>query len=92
MALTPEDKAYYRDKLGWKGFVYLFGWTVFIGAVIWPLFLYGQDWLAGQGSRWTIADILILSGSGFVLGMIISIIMYLLFRVFLAQEWLPRRR
>ena len=92
MALSPQDEAYYREKLGWKGFVYLFVWTVVIGAVVWPLFLFGQDWLAGQAAHWTLQDVLALAGWGFMLGMIVSVIMYLFFRVFLAQGWLPRRR
>ncbi len=92
MALSPQDKAYYEDKLGWKGCLYLIASTVVIGAVAWPLLLYTQDWTTRQEGSWTLNTALEVSMSGAALGMLVSSLMYLVFRVLLMQGWLPRRR
>ena len=92
MALSPQDKAFYEEKLGWKSFGYLWGATVILGAIIWPLLLYLQDRSAGQTDKWTFNTVYDLAIMGFLLGTVVSVVMYLIFKFFLSMEWLPRRR
>ena len=92
MALSPQDKAFYEEKLGWKSFGYLFLATVIIGAVAWPLLIYLQDWTNGDTSQWTSTVVIHLATMGFLLGMVVSVVMYLIFKFFLEMEWLPKRR
>ena len=92
MALSPQDKEFYREKMGWKSFGLLFLATVSIGAIAWPLLLYIQDWSAGDTSQWNSKVVTNLATMGFLLGMVVSTVMYLIFKLFLEMEWLPRRR
>jgi hypothetical protein len=92
MALSPQDRAFYEEKLNWKSFFYLLASTVGIGTVIWPLMLFVQDWSAGLAADWTVQRALGLSFDGFMFGLVVSAIMYLLFRFFLWMGWLPSRR
>lgn len=92
MALSPQDKAFYEEKLGWKSFGYLFGATVFMGAVIWPLLLFLQDWSMGQAGQWNFNTVYNLAVMGFLLGTVVSVVMYLIFKFFLSMGWLPKRR
>jgi len=92
MALSPQDRAFYEEKLNWKSFFYLLGATVGIGAVVWPLMFFLQDWSAGRAADWTIQQVLNLAFDGFTFGLVVSALMYLLFRFFLWMNWLPSRR
>jgi len=92
MALSEQDKVFYQEKLGWKSFGYLFAATVGIGAVAWPLLLYVQDSMNGDTSKWSFNVVYNLAVIGFLLGMVVSVIMYLIFKFFLEMEWLPKRR
>jgi hypothetical protein len=92
MALSPQDKAFYEEKLGWKSFGYLFAATVIFGAIAWPVLLYVQDWSIGQTGTWTSTVVINLAAKGFLLGMVVSTVMYLIFKFFLEMGWLPRRR
>ena len=92
MALSPQDRAYYEEKLNWKGALYLFGVTIAIGAVVWPLLLYLQDWQTPRESLWTQKIVLETSMNGAALGLLVSGIMYTVFRVMLSQGWMPKRR
>jgi len=92
MALSPQDKTFYAEKMGWKSFGILLIATVVLGAIACPLLLYLQDWSAGDTSKWTGDMVTKLATIGFLLGMVVSTVMYLLFKFFLEMEWLPKRR
>ncbi len=92
MALSPLDKAFYEEKLNWKSCAYLFASTCGIGAVAWPLLLFLQDWSIGRAGDWNLNQVFGVALTGIMFGMVVSAIMYLLFRFFLWMEWLPRRR
>jgi len=92
MALSPQDKAFYEEKLGWKSFGYLFTATVVIGAIAWPSLIYVEDWSNGQTEKWSGNVVFDLAVMGFLLGTVVSVVMYLIFKLFLAMEWLPSRR
>jgi hypothetical protein len=92
MALTPEDRAFYEEKLGWKGYVYLWALTTVVGAIIWPLLLYIQDASAGQTSKWSSTVVGQLAFCGALMGTTMSVIMYLIARFYLWMGWLPSRR
>ncbi len=92
MALSPQDRAFYEEKLGWKGFLYLLLATVIMGAVIWPLLLYLQDYSAGLAGKWNFAIVRDISLSGMMLACVVSFVMYALARFYLWMGWLPRRR
>jgi len=92
MALSPQDRAFYEEKLGWTGFIYLLISTAIMGAIIWPVLLYAQDYSAGQTGKWTFSVVRNLAFIGMMLGCIVSIVMFLLARLYLWMGWLPRRR
>jgi hypothetical protein len=92
MALSKKDQAFYEEKLGWKSFGYLFAATTIIGAVMWPLLLYVQDWSSGNTSKWSSNVVCDLAIMGFLLGTVVAAIMYLLFKFFLTMGWLPSTR
>jgi hypothetical protein len=92
MALSPQDQAYYEEKLAVKGFIPFFVATVLIGAIIWPLMLFLMDWSAGNTSAWTGKVVSNLMTIGFMLGSVVSIVMNLIFRFLLWMGWLPTRR
>jgi len=92
MALSPQDKAFYQEKLGWKSFGYLLAVTVIIGAIAWPLLAFIQDWSDGNTSKWNANQVFDLMVFGSLLGMVVSAVMYLIFKFFLEMEWLPKRR
>jgi hypothetical protein len=92
MALSKQDQAFYEEKLGWKSFGFLFAATVTIGAILWPLLLYIQDWSIGETAKWTTNVVYDLAVMGFLLGTVVSVVMYLAFKFFLSMGWLPKRR
>lgn len=92
MALSKQDQAFYEEKLGLKTFGYLFGATVMIGAVMWPLLLYIQDLSSGAASQWTFNVAFDWSMIGFMLGTVVAVVMYLAFKFLLSMGWLPSRR
>jgi hypothetical protein len=92
MALTPQDAAFYNEKLGWRGFIYLLIATVLFGAFIWPVLLYVQDYSAGKTGDWSFVVVRNLALNGMMLGCIVSILMFFLARFYLWMGWLPRRR
>jgi len=92
MALSKQDQAFYEEKLSYKAIGYLFGATTVIGAIMWPSLLYLQDWLSGQTSMWSINVAFRLAVIGFLLGSVVAVIMYLLFKFLLEMGWLPSRR
>ena len=92
MALTPQDRAYYESRLGWKGGLYLLGVTVIMGGVLWPTLLFLQDYFNGVKTPWSWALAFALALSGMGLGVVVSMMMYLLARFYLWMGWLPRRR
>jgi ABC-type antimicrobial peptide transport system permease subunit len=92
MALSKQDKQFYEEKLSYKSIGYLFGATTFIGAVMWPLLLYFQDWSSGQTNLWSINVAFNLAVIGFLLGCVVAVVMYLAFKFLLEMGWLPSRR
>jgi hypothetical protein len=92
MALSKQDRLFYEEKLSLKTFGYLFGATVLIGAISWPLLLFIQDWSIGQTNKWTFNVAFDLSVMGFLLGSVVAVVMYLLFKFLLEMGWLPSRR
>jgi len=92
MALSPQDKAFYEEKLGWKSFGILYVATVTIGAIAWPLLAYVQDWSNGTTERWSGNVVFQVALIGFMLGTVVSVLMYLAFKFLLEMEWLPSRR
>jgi len=92
MALSKKDQAFYEEKLGLKSFGYMFAATTLIGAVMWPLLLYVQDWSAGQTGKWTANVVYNLAVMGFLLGTVVAVILYLAFKFLLEMGWLPSRR
>jgi hypothetical protein len=92
MALSKQDQAFYEEKLGLKTFSYLFGATIFVGAVMWPLLLYIQDSSSGLASQWTFNVAFDWSMIGLMIGSIVAVAMYLAFKFLLSMGWLPSRR
>ncbi len=92
MALSPQDYAFYHEKLKWKAFLWLFFTTTAMGAIFCPVLLYYQDYSIGQTGKWSWRVIGELSLIGVMLGTIVSLIMFFLARFYLWMGWLPRRR
>ena len=92
MALSKKDQAFYEEKLGWKSFGYLFASTTLIGTVMCPLLLYVQDWSSGQTGKWSLDVVCNLAVKGLLLGTVVAVVMYLVFKFFLSIGWLPSRR
>jgi len=91
MALSKQDQAFYEEKLNYKSIGYLFGATTLVGAIMWPLLLYIQDWSAGQTSTWSVDMVYKLAVMGFLLGSVVAVVMYLAFKCLLQMGWLPSR-
>lgn len=91
MALSKQDQAYYEEKLNYKSIGYLFGATTLVGAIMWPLASYIQDWSDGQTSMWSMNVVYNLAVMGFLLGSIVAVVMYLAFKCLLQMGWLPSR-
>jgi hypothetical protein len=92
MALSKQDQLFYQEKLGWKSYGILFLATTVIGAIMWPSLLYLQDWSMGQTSKWSTNVVYDLAVMGFLLGMVVSTVMYLGFKFLLQMGWLPKPR
>jgi hypothetical protein len=92
MALTPEDRAFYEEKLGLKGLLYLLIATVLVGAIAWPLLFYVQDYSTGQTSKWSFLVVRDFAFTGAMFGSILAAIMFAAARFYLWMGWLPRRR
>ena len=91
MALSKQDQAFYEEKLNYKSIGYLFGATTIVGAIMWPVVYYIQDWAAGQASTWSVTVVYKLATMGFLLGSVVAVIMYLAFKCLLQMGWLPSR-
>ena len=92
MALSPLDHAYYKEKLGWKTFLYLFLATVIMGSVIWPLMLFWSDWATGHAGEWTLSIAWNMALANIPLAMVVSTVMWLIAQFYLWMGWLPARR
>jgi hypothetical protein len=92
MALSPQDQAYWKEKLGWKGFGFLLASTMIIGCVIWPLLLFVQDWLRGHAGDWAWSDGLDIAKGNFSLALLVTVIMWFFGWFFYWMRWLPSRR
>jgi hypothetical protein len=92
MALSRQDKEFYEQKLELSSYAYVFGATVLIGAVMWPALIFIQDWSAGQTGKWNFNVAFDLAVMGFLLGSVLSTVMYLAFKFLLSVGWLPSRR
>jgi len=92
MALSTLDRAYYKEKLGWKTLLYLFLATVVMGSVIWPLMLFLSDWSSGHADEWTWEIAWKMAATNIPLATVISTIMWLIAQFYLWMGWLPSRR
>jgi hypothetical protein len=92
MALSARDRAFYQERLGWKGFAYLFAVTVVMGGVLWPTMLFLQSHFDADKAPWNLKIAAALSLSGMLLGAVVALLMFLLARFYLHMGWLPRRR
>jgi membrane protein DedA with SNARE-associated domain len=92
MALSKQDQAFYEEKLNYKSIGYLFLATTVVGAIAWPSLLFLQDWSVGDTSKWSINVAYKLAVMGFLLGSVVSVLMYLAFKCLLQMGWLPSRR
>jgi hypothetical protein len=92
MALSPQDKSFYEEKLSFKSIGSLFGLTTVIGGIMWPSLIYLQDLSVGQTGKWTFNVAFDLFVMGFLLGSVVATVMYLVFKFLLEMGWLPARR
>jgi hypothetical protein len=92
MALSPRDQAFYKEKLGWKSFFYLFIATLTVGVVLWPLMLFLLDWSSGRAGEWTFSAAWNLALANVPLAMVVSSVMWLVAQFYLWMGWLPARR
>ena len=92
MALSKQDQAFYEEKLNYKSIGYLFGATTIVGAIMCPLLMYFLDLSAGDTSKWSVDVVYKLAVTGFLLGSVVAVVMYLAFKCLLQMGWLPSRR
>ncbi|MCE0499354.1 MAG: hypothetical protein LV481_15545 [Methylacidiphilales bacterium] len=92
MALSPQDKTYYEEKLEVKGYIPFFFATLIVGGISVPFLLFLMDWSAGSTSHWNAHLVGTLMAMGCMLGSVVSIVMNLIFRFLLLMGWLPSRR
>lgn len=92
MALSPQDQAYWKEKLGWKAFIFLLASTIVIGCVIWPLMLFVIDWSSGRAGDWNLSDAWYIATANFPLALLVSVLMWILGQVYYWMGWLPSRR
>jgi hypothetical protein len=92
MPLTPQDKAYWKDRLGWKAFVFLVLSTEIVGCVVWPILLYVMNQTSNPPGVWSWAITSGAIGSYFMLALLVSTIMWFAGQLFLWMDWLPRQR
>lgn len=92
MALSPQDKAFYEQKLSMGSFGPVAGATIAVGAIVWPAMLFVMDWSNGHADKWTSSIAFSLCMMGLMLGSVVSVIMYLGFKFLLEMGWLPARR
>lgn len=92
MALSKTDREFYEKKLDLGTFGYIFGVTVLGGTIMWPGLIFIQDWSAGQAGQWTFDVVVKLAVMGFLVGSIVAVAMYLIFKFLLEMGWLPSRR
>jgi len=91
MALSKKDQAFYEEKLSIKSAGYLFLYTMLLGALALPAAIYALDASNGDTSKWTFRVVVQLSEEGVMIGCIIAILMFLLFKFLLQVGWLPPR-
>ena len=92
MALSPQDKEFYEQRLSLGSFGYVAGATVAVGTIGWPLLFFVQDWSHGLAGRWTWNVTFDWCAMGFLIGSTVSVFMYLFFKFLLEMGWLPARR
>jgi hypothetical protein len=92
MALSPQDREFYEEKLSMKSFGYVIGSTILLGSVAWPLMNFTQDWSNGLAGRWNGNIVFDFAAIGFLLGLVVSVVLYLGFKFLLEVGWLPSRR
>jgi hypothetical protein len=91
MPLSKEDRRFYEGKLGYRAFSILLLATAGVGMVAVPVVLYLQDSSLGQTQKWTGNLVFNLVVMGFLLGSVVSVVMYLGFKFLLSMGWLPSR-
>jgi hypothetical protein len=92
MPLSPQDKAYWKDKLGWKAAVFLIVSTIVMGCVVWPIMLVTISATSGQASAWTWKAITEQVEGNFMLALLVSTIMWFIGQLYIWMDWLPPRR
>ncbi len=92
MALSKKDQLFYEEKLNWRTFGSVFIATSVLGAIMWPGSAFYLDWSDGQAGKWNFNIFFNDAVMGFMLGSIMTIVLYLFFKFFLAMGWLPSRQ
>ena len=92
MALSAQDKEFYEQKLSMGSFGYVAGATTLVGTIGWPILFFVQDWSVGLAGRWDFKVALNWCAMGFLIGLTVSVFLYLFFKFLLEMEWLPARR
>ncbi len=91
MPLSKEDRRFYEGKLGYRAFSILLLATAGVGMIAVPIVLYMQDSSLGNTTKWNANLVFNLMVFGFLLGSIVSVMMYLGFKFLLSMGWLPSR-
>jgi uncharacterized PurR-regulated membrane protein YhhQ (DUF165 family) len=92
MALSPQDKEFYEERLSMKSFGYVAGATICVGTFGFPFLFFVQDWSRGLAGRWTLNVAFDWCALGFLIGSVVAVFMYLFFKFLLEMGWLPARR
>lgn len=92
MPLTPQDQAYWKERLGWKAAVFLVVSTVVMGCVVAPLAMFFLSWSSGHASDWTWASAFDFATANFWLALLVSTIMWFVGQLYRWMDWLPPRR
>lgn len=90
--LSPQDQAYWKEKLGWTWFLRVTSVTVFIGCVIWPIFRFVLSWQAGHAGEWTWGGTTSMIFADFFVALLVSTIVWCVGQLYLLMDWLPPRQ
>ncbi len=92
MPLSPQDQAYWKEKLGWKSFLYITAATVGMGCVVWPLVQFILSATSGHASDWTWSLMAQVVVANFFLALLVSTLIWCIGQMYYYMDWLPPRR